>query len=142
MKGVFGARAAGRGIQGKTILLAGASALCWAGVAQAQEMPQGEPAVSQVEEVIVTGTRATMQSSIETKRESATIVDALTADEIGDLPALSVGDAIETITGAATHREKGGASEIAIRGMGPFLGAATFNGREATNGSGDRSVNL
>ena len=50
MKGVFGARAAGRGIQGKTILLAGASALCWAGVAQAQETPQGEPAVSQVEE--------------------------------------------------------------------------------------------
>jgi iron complex outermembrane receptor protein len=145
MKGVFGARAIGRGIHGRTILLAGASALCWAGAAQAQAQDapaQAEPEASQVEEVIVTGTRATMQSSIETKRESATIVDALTADEIGDLPALSVGDAIETITGAATHREKGGASEIAIRGMGPFLGAATFNGREATNGSGDRSVNF
>lgn len=66
----------------------------------------------------------------------------LSADDIGDLPALSIGEAIETITGASTHREKGGASEIAIRGLGPFLGAATFNGREASNGSGDRSVNF
>ncbi|MFC7378376.1 TonB-dependent receptor [Brevundimonas sp. GCM10030266] len=106
---------------------------------------QDEPVVTQestLDEVVVTGTRRTLQTSIETKRQEATIVDALTADEIGDLPALSVGEAIETITGAASHREKGGASEIAIRGMGPFLGASTFNGREATNGSGDRSVNF
>lgn len=95
-----------------------------------------------VEEVTVTGTRATIQSSIEVKRESMTIVDAISADQIGELPALSIGEAIETVTGAATHREKGGASEIAIRGLGPFLGGATFNGREASNGSGDRSVNF
>ncbi|MBR9909366.1 MAG: TonB-dependent receptor [Gammaproteobacteria bacterium] len=90
----------------------------------------------------MTGTRATIQSSIEVKRESMTIVDAISADQIGELPALSIGEAIETVTGAATHREKGGASEIAIRGLGPFLGGATFNGREASNGSGDRSVNF
>lgn len=95
-----------------------------------------------LEEVTVTGTRATIQSSIEVKRESMTIVDAISADQIGELPALSIGEAIETVTGAATHREKGGASEIAIRGLGPFLGGATFNGREASNGSGDRSVNF
>jgi TonB-dependent receptor len=143
MKGVFGMGAVMRRVQGRTILLAGVSALCFAGTAQAQEAaPSADPQTTQIDEVVVTGTRRTMQNSIETKRDSATIVDALTADEIGDLPALSVGDAIETITGAATHREKGGASEIAIRGMGPFLGAATFNGREATNGSGDRSVNF
>src|SRR5918997_6469386 len=70
------------------------------------------------------------------------MADVLSADDIGDLPALSIGEAIETIAGAATHREKGGASEIAVRGLGPFLGATTFNGREATNGSGDRSVNF
>jgi TonB-dependent receptor len=143
MKGVFGMGAVMCRVQGRTILLAGVSALCFAGTAQAQEAaPSADPQTTQIDEVVVTGTRRTMQNSIETKRDSATIVDALTADEIGDLPALSVGDAIETITGAATHREKGGASEIAIRGMGPFLGAATFNGREATNGSGDRSVNF
>jgi len=95
-----------------------------------------------METLEVTGIRSTIQSSIATKREAATIVDAISAKEIGGIPATSVGEAIETITGATTHREKGGASEIAVRGLGPFLGGATFNGREASNGSGDRSVNF
>jgi TonB-dependent receptor len=95
-----------------------------------------------VDEVVVTGIRRTIQTSIQEKRTSQTIVDALSSEEIGELPALSIGEAIQTITGAATHRDKGGATEIAIRGLGPFLGASTFNGREATNGSGDRSVNF
>jgi iron complex outermembrane receptor protein len=106
-----------------------------------QSVPQ-ESAGSGLEEVVVTGIRASIQSSIEEKREATVVADVLSADDIGDLPALSIGEAIETIAGAATHREKGGASEIAVRGLGPYLGATTFNGREATNGSGDRSVNF
>ena len=38
--------------------------------------------------IVVSGIRATMQDSIETKRVETEIVDALSADEIGDLPAL------------------------------------------------------
>lgn len=95
-----------------------------------------------LEEIVVTGVRAAIQSSIEQKHEASVVSDVLSSDDIGDIPALSVGEAIENITGAATHREKGGASEIAVRGLGPFLGATTFNGREASNGSGDRSVNF
>ena len=95
-----------------------------------------------VEEIVVTGTRATIQNSIEVKRNSDQIVEALSTDDIGDIPALSIGEALETLTSAASHREQGGATEISIRGMGPFLGSTTMNGREATNGSGDRSVNF
>ncbi len=95
-----------------------------------------------IEEIVVTGSRATIQNSIEVKRNSDQIVDALSADDIGDIPALSIGEALETLTSAASHREQGGATEISIRGMGPFLGSTTVNGREATNGSGDRSVNF
>lgn len=69
-------------------------------------------------------------------------MDGLSAEDIGDLPALSIGEALESITGAASHRENGGATEITIRGLGPFLSATHINGREATNGSGDRSVNF
>ncbi len=94
------------------------------------------------DEVVVTGIRETLRTSIDVKKRETAIVDALSTDEIGDLPALSVGEAIQTITGATTHREKGGASEIALRGLGPFLSNTTFNGRDATNGSGDRAVNF
>jgi len=98
--------------------------------------------VASVEEVLVTGTRATIQSSINVKRTSDVIVEALSANDIGDIPALSIGEAIETLTSAASHREQGGATEISIRGMGPYLGSTVMNGREASNGSGDRSVNF
>ncbi|GGO16841.1 TonB-dependent receptor [Iodidimonas muriae] len=97
---------------------------------------------SSIETIEVTGTRSTIRNSIEVKRDSAAIVDALSADDIGDLPALSIGEALETLTGASSHREQGGATEISIRGLGPFLGSTVINGREATNGSGDRSVNF
>ncbi len=119
-----------------------AAALMFAGFgapfAAAEEADEAEI----VEEVVVTGTRATIQSSIEVKRASDTIVEALSAEDIGDLPALSIGEALETLTSAASHRDQGTATEVSIRGMGPFLGSTTFNGRDATNGSGDRSVNF
>ena len=93
-------------------------------------------------EILVTGIRAVVQNSIEEKRNSTEVFDALSADEIGDLPALSIGEALETLTGAGSHREQGGATEISIRGLGPFLGSTVINGRVASNGSGDRSVNF
>lgn len=127
----------------------------WAGLAAMPAMAQEQPPrpaeatplaadaqATELDTVKVTGIRGSIQSSIQTKRDASVVSDALSAKDIGDLPALSIGEAIETITGASTHREKGGASEIAVRGLGPFLGSASFNGREATNGSGDRSVNF
>ena len=99
-------------------------------------------AQSDLEELVVTGTRATIQDSIALKRESTEIVDGLSADEIGDIPALSIGEALETVTGASSHRENGGATEVSIRGLGPFLTNTVLNGREATNGAGNRAVNF
>lgn len=93
-------------------------------------------------DIIVTGFRETLQTSINEKRRETAIVDSLSSSEVGDLPALSVGEAIQTITGATSHREKGGASEISLRGLGSFLSNTTFNGRDASNGSGDRAVNF
>ena len=97
---------------------------------------------SVLEEVVVQGFRNTIQSSIEVKRESNMVVEALSSDDIGDIPALSIGEALETLTSVVSHREQGGATEVSIRGMGPYLSSTNINGREATNGSGDRSVNF
>ncbi len=94
------------------------------------------------DEVVATGTRQVIQDSIALKRNNTQIVDGLSADEIGDIPALSIGEALENITGVASHRENGGATEVSIRGLGPYLSSTVVNGRAATNGSGDRSVNF
>lgn len=125
-------------------LMAGSAlaAIALPGVALAQDANQAEVAEADEGTIIVTGIRATIQNSIDEKRNSTEVFDALSADEIGDLPALSIGEALETLTGAGSHREQGGATEISIRGLGPFLGSTVINGRVATNGSGDRSVNF
>ncbi|GIU49121.1 TonB-dependent receptor [Shewanella sp. KT0246] len=118
------------------------SSFAFSAIAQEAETENLDKVDNDIEVVVVTGTRKTIQDQISIKRESTTVVDGLSASDIGDLPALSIGEALETLTGASSHRENGGATEISIRGLGPFLSATNINGREATNGSGDRSVNF
>jgi len=119
-----------------------ASTFAFSATAQEAQTESIDKAESNIEVVEIVGTRRTIQDQIAIKRESTTVVDGLSASDIGDLPALSIGEALETLTGASSHRENGGATEISIRGLGPFLSATHINGREATNGSGDRSVNF
>ncbi|MDV3455890.1 TonB-dependent receptor [Sphingomonas sp. HF-S4] len=132
----------------KTMFAGGAALWCLAaatpGMAQTAPAADAEVDDQTVENdaIVVTGVRATIETSNAVKREENAIVDALSSTEIGDLPALSIGEAIQTITGATSHQEKGGATEISLRGLGSFLSATTFNGREASNGSGDRAVNF
>jgi iron complex outermembrane receptor protein len=95
---------------------------------------------AQVDDVVVTGIRATQRSSIAVKRDSATIVDAIVNDEIGSQPDNSVGDTLERITGVTADRFKGNANELSVRGLGPTLSFSTFNGREVSTAGPDRSV--
>lgn len=108
----------------------------------AQEANEATQADENVEVIQIQGIRRTIQDAISIKKESMSIVDGLSASDIGELPAISIAEAIETLTGASGHREQGGATEISIRGLGSFLGSTVMNGREAANGSGDRSVNF
>lgn len=126
----------------RTAAIAGIAGSCVFSAHAQQEQGKTTEVEPDVEIISVTGTRRTIQDQIAIKRESTTVVDGLSSEDIGDLPALSIGEALESITGAASHRENGGATEITIRGLGPFLSATHINGREATNGSGDRSVNF
>jgi TonB-dependent receptor len=124
------------------VIVSVASSFAFSASAQESQTANQNEAQPDVEIIDVVGTRKTIQDQIAIKREATTVVDGLSAEDIGDLPALSIGEALESITGAASHRENGGATEITIRGLGPFLSATHINGREATNGGGDRSVNF
>lgn len=135
---------AGRKRAWRTALLASVVVPLSAGPLAQHAIAQDSAATAQeeVDVLVVSGSRQTIQNAIDIKRDAVSVVDGLSATDIGDLPALSIGEALESITGAASHRENGGATEISIRGLGPFLSSTVFNGREATNGSGDRSVNF
>jgi TonB-dependent receptor len=104
-------------------------------------LAQDDPSAEEDLEVIqVSGIAESYRNAISQKRNAATIVDALSSADIGALPDLSVAETLERITGVTGDRFKGNASEISIRGLGPFLGFSTVNGRAISSGSGNRSV--
>lgn len=101
---------------------------------------EADAADEELEIIEVRGIADAYRNAIAEKRSAGTIVDALSSADIGALPDLSVAETLERITGVAGDRFKGNASEISIRGLGPFLGMSTVNGRAISSGSGNRSV--
>ncbi|HLU06653.1 MAG TPA: TonB-dependent receptor [Woeseiaceae bacterium] len=95
----------------------------------------------EVEEIIVTGKyRASLIDSINTKRYSSSIVEAISAEDIGKLPDSSIAEAIARLPGLAGQRLDGRTSSISIRGLGEDFSSATLNGREQVSISDNRGI--
>jgi iron complex outermembrane receptor protein len=85
----------------------------------------------ELEEVVVTGKFAkSLQSAMDLKRNAATVIEAISAEDIGQLPDVSISDSLKRLPGLAQDRDRGNGSQISIRGMGGMLGFTTLNGRE------------
>src|SRR5687768_4729639 len=55
---------------------------------------QGAPDEKDMEEVLVTGFRAAVESAVEAKRESSTMVDVIKADDIASFPDANLAEAV------------------------------------------------
>jgi iron complex outermembrane receptor protein len=93
-----------------------------------------------VEEVLVTGFRASLENSINAKRESSSIVDSVYAEDIGKLPDTSIAESLARLPGLAGERRDGRTSGIAIRGFNENYVATTLNGREVLGIGDSRGV--
>ena len=92
------------------------------------------------DEIIVTGIRAGIAESLDLKRESSSIIDAITAEDIGKLPDVSITDSLARLPGIAAQRVRGRAQRISIRGLGPDFSIALLNGREIVSAGDDRGI--
>jgi len=113
-------------------------AMAFAGTAAAQDAPQEE--TTQVEEVIVTGIRGSIESSIAAKRDNTSIVEVVTAEDIGKLPDMSIAESLARLPGLAAQRQDGRAQVISVRGLGPDFTTALLNGREQVTTGDNRGV--
>ena len=113
-------------------VLAGSS-----GVARAQDAKASDEAV---DEVVVTGIRHSIETSIAAKRESTSIVEAVSAEDIGKLPDTSIADAIARLPGLAAQRIEGRPAAISIRGLGEDYAGSLLNGRQVVSSSEGRSA--
>lgn len=83
-----------------------------------------------LEEVTVTGIRASMERAMDIKRDSAGVVDAISAEDIGKFPDTNLAESLQRITGVSIDRVNGEGSEITVRGFGPSFNLVTLNGRQ------------
>ena len=113
--------------------------LAAAGVAQAQTSPQDDD-TTQVEEVIVTGIRASIQNSIAAKARNTSIVEVISAEDIGKLPDVSIAESLARLPGLTVQRLDGRGQLISIRGLGPDFTTALLNGREQVTTGDNRGV--
>jgi iron complex outermembrane receptor protein len=105
------------------------------------------PAQAQVEdrvleEVIVTATgyRKSIINAIDEKRFSSSVVESISAEDIGKLPDSSIAESIARLPGLAAQRLDGRASSISVRGFNEDFSTTTFNGREQVSIDDNRGV--
>ena len=80
---------------------AAALAMPLSAAAQQESTNQDPPEATTLDTVTVTGIRASIATSVETKQESSSIVEAVSAEDIGRLPDISIADSISRLDHAA-----------------------------------------
>ncbi len=84
-----------------------------------------------MEEVVVSGIRASMRDSLAVKRESIQVVDAISAEDVGDFPDKNIGEAIQRVPGVQINRQDGEGRSVSIRGADQSLIRVELNGVSA-----------
>jgi len=91
---------------------------------------QTASAQGELEEVVVTGIRGSLQRASDIKRASNVVVDAISAEELGKFPDINVAESLSRITGVAVTRTRGGEGQfVTVRGLGEEFNGVTYNGR-------------
>tara|TARA_R110000737_G_scaffold70208_3_gene98684 strand:+ start:312 stop:3110 length:2799 start_codon:yes stop_codon:yes gene_type:complete len=94
----------------------------------------------EIEIIEVKGFRGSLIESINKKRYSSSVVEAISAEDIGKLPDSSIAESLARLPGLAAQRLDGRASKVSIRGFGENESATTFNGREQVSIGDNRGV--
>lgn len=111
-----------------------------AGSAFAQEAAAVKDAPATDNVVVVTGIRRGIEAAISVKRDNSSIVEAISAEDIGKLPDTSIAESIARLPGVTAQRTGGRAQAVSVRGMSPDFSTALLNGREQTSTGDSRSV--
>ena len=105
----------------------------------AQEAEKAKPDTD-IEEVLVTGYAKSIATAIDMKRNADTIIQAISAEDIGGLPDKSIADSLSRLPGVTVTRSSGQAGTIQVRGMGEGFVFSTLNGREQVSPNGTRAM--
>ena len=105
------------------------------------------PAENADNAIVVTGFRASLEHSMDIKRESSGVVDAISAEDIGKFPDTNLAESLQRVPGVSINRVNGEGSQVTVRGFGPQFNLVTVNGRQMATSfvnavGGDQSVDF
>ena len=113
----------------------------------AQQAASDQP--SELDTIVVTGIRASLESSMNLKRDAQGVVDGIVAEDIGKFPDTNLAESLQRISGVSIDRSMGEGSKVTVRGVGPDFNLVLLNGRqmpassiEATNASNSRAFDF
>lgn len=110
-----------------TIVLILAGAISWPALVVAQEEDSDDEQL--IEEIVVAGYRGSLLQSVEIKRSSGLIVDAITSEDVGKFPDTNAAESLQRITGVQVNRLRGEGQTINIRGLPSDFTRVQLNGR-------------
>jgi iron complex outermembrane receptor protein len=116
-----------------------AGALTLAAPSQGQEIAAAAAAVEpqeQVEEIVVTGFRASLNAALGDKRASAAAIDSIRSEDIAKSPDSNLAESLQRIPGVSIARDAGEGRNLSVRGLGPQFTRVRINGMEAQSTTG------
>ncbi|OLI58668.1 TonB-dependent receptor [Xanthomonas oryzae pv. oryzae] len=102
---------------------------------QEQQAPASTPsATTQLDTITVTGYRASLEKSQSVKRAANSIVDAISAEDIGKFPDTNAAESLAHIPGISVDRQFGEGEKVSINGTDPALNRVLLNGQTIASG--------
>jgi iron complex outermembrane recepter protein len=89
-----------------------------------------------VEEIVISGFRASQAKALDAKRDAAGSVDAIMASDIAEFPDNNLAESLQRIPGVAIARSGGEGRSISVRGLGPNFTRVLINGMEGISTTG------
>lgn len=123
-----------------TLALAAAGTSSIAFAQEAADIQAQEAKDIAVEVISVRGIRGSLQRAQAIKMSETSVVEVISAEDIGKLPDTSIAESISRLPGLTSQRLNGRSNVVAIRGLSEDFSTATYNGREVVSVNDNRGV--
>ena len=100
----------------------------------AKKAADAKAAAAKTETIVVTGIRASLEKSLDVKRDAGANVEVITAEDVGKMPDKNLADSLQRLAGVAVRTDYDEAEKVSIRGTNPDMSLILFNGHTVSGG--------
>jgi len=93
-------------------------------------------ATDELEEIIVTGFRGSLELALDDKKKSAAAIDSIRSEDIAKFPDSNLAESVQRIPGVSIARDAGEGRNLTVRGLGAQFTRVRINGMEAMSTTG------